>query len=92
MNRRKRLSACRSFSMETLERRSMLAADSVEGSLAAEVIDLTDEVFQEIPTDVCGLPYDTSEDSPLPFQAVPMDDTADSLLVSGEAEPVTEQE
>jgi hypothetical protein len=83
--------------METLERRSMLAADSVESSFAAEAIDLTDEVsqdevFQEIPTDVCGLPYDISEDSPLPFEVVPMDDTADSLLVSGDAEPVTEPE
>jgi len=83
--------------METLERRSMLAADSVEGSFAAEAIDLTDEVFQdevfqEIPTDVCALPCDTSEDSPLPFEVVPMDDTANSLSVSGEAEPVTESE
>jgi hypothetical protein len=108
--------------METLERRSMLAADSVEGSFAAEAIDhinevfqdevfqdevfqdevfqdevfqdevFQDELFQEIPTDVCGLPYDTSEDSSLPFEVVPMDDTADSLLVSGEAEPVTEPE
>jgi hypothetical protein len=117
MNRRRRLSACRSFSMETLERRSMLAADCVEGSFAAEAIDhinevfqdevfqdevfqdevfqdevFQDEVVQEIPTDVGGLPYDTSEDSPLPYEVVPMDDTADSLLVSGEAEPVTELE
>ncbi len=97
MNRRRRLSAFRPFSMETLERRSMLAADSVEGSFAAEVIDQTgdvfqDEVFQEIPIDVCGLPYDTSEDSSLPFEVVPMDDTVDSLVVSGEAEPVTEPE
>ena len=97
MSRRRRLSACRSFSMETLERRSMLAADSVEGILAAEAIDLTDEVsqekvFQESPTDVCALPYDTSEDSPLPFEVVPIDDTADSLPVSIEAEPVTEPE
>jgi len=83
--------------MEKLERRSMLTADSVEGSFAVESTDLSgevfqDEVFQEIPTDVCGLPYDTSEDSSLPFEVVPMDDTADSLLVSGEAEPVTEPE
>lgn len=97
MNRRRRLSVCRSFSIEMLERRSMLAADSVEGSLAVEAIDLTgevsqDEVFQESPTDVFSLPYDTREDSPLPFEAVPMDDTPDSLLVSGEAEPVTEPE
>jgi len=97
MNRRRRLSAFRPFSMETLERRSMLAADSVEGSFAAEVIDQTgevfqDEVFQEIPTDVCGLPYDTSEDSSLPFEVVPMDDTVDSLVVSGEAEPMTDPE
>jgi len=75
----------------------MLAADSVEGSFATEAIDLTaevvqTEVVQEIPTDVCTLPYDTSEDSPLPFKVVPMDDTADSLPVSIEAEPVTEPE
>ena len=97
MHRRRRLSAFRSFSMETLEPRSMLAADSVEGSFAVEATDLTDEVsqdevFQEIPTDVCGLPDDTSEDSPLPYEVVPMDDTPDSLLVSCEAEPVTEPE
>ena len=95
MNRRRRLSTCRSCSMETLERRSMLAADSVEGSFAVDATDLTDEVFQdevfqESPTDVCSLPYDTSEDSPQPFQVVPMDDTANSLPVSIEAEPVTE--
>jgi len=98
MNRRRRLSACRSFSMETLEQRSMLAADCVEGSFAAEAIDLTDEVFQESPIDACPLPYETGEDSPLPFEVfpiddvVPMDDTADSLPFSGEAEPATEPE
>jgi hypothetical protein len=92
MNRRRRLSACRSFSVETLEQRSMLAADCVEGSFAVEVTDLSNEVVQESPTDVSSLSYDTSEDSPLPFDAVPMDDTANSLPFSGEAEPVTEPE
>lgn len=92
MNRRRRLSACRSFSVETLEQRSMLAADCVEGSFAVEVTDLSDEVVQESPTDVSSLSYDTSEDSPFPFDAVPMDDTANSLPFSGEAEPVTEPE
>jgi hypothetical protein len=89
--------------MEKLERRSMLAADSVEGSFAVEATDLSGEMFQdevsrERPTDVCSLPYDTSEDSPLPFEVVPMDDVDDvddmddSLPFSGEAEPVTEPE
>ncbi len=77
MHRRRRLSAFRSFSMETLERRSMLAADSVEGSFAAEVIDHINEVFQD----------DVFQDEV--FQEIP---TADSLLVSGEAEPMTEPE
>jgi hypothetical protein len=97
MNRRRRLSACRSFSMETLERRSMLAADSVEGSFAVEATDLTDEVsqdevFEESPTEICSLPYDTSEDAPPPFEAVPTDDTSNSVSVSGEAEPAIEPE
>jgi hypothetical protein len=83
--------------METLERRSMLAADCVEGSFAAEATDLTDEVpqdevFQESPTEICGLPYVTSEDAPLPFEAVPTDDTSNSVSVSGEAEPAIEPE
>jgi len=107
MNHRRRLSTYRSFSMETLERRSMLAADSAEGSFAMEATDLSDEVsqdevfqdevfqdemFQKSPSDVCSLPYQTSEDSPLPFEAVPIDDKANSVPVSGEAEPVTEPE
>lgn len=92
MNRRRRLSACRSFSVETLEQRSMLAADCVVGSFAVEVTDLSDEVVQESPTDVSSLSYDTSEDSPFLFDAVPMDDTANSLPFSGEAEHVTEPE
>jgi hypothetical protein len=78
--------------VETLEQRSMLAADCVEGSFAVEVTDLSNEVVEESPTDVSSLSYDTSEDSPLPFDAVPMDDTANSLPFSGEAEPVTEPE
>jgi hypothetical protein len=92
MNRRRRFSMCRSFSIETLERRSMLAADSVEGSFAVEATDLSDEVFQESPSEACSLPYEASEDSPLPFEAVPMDDTANSVPVSGEAEPATDPE
>jgi hypothetical protein len=89
--------------MEKLERRSMLAADSVEGSFAVEATDLSgemfhDEVSRESPTDVCSLPYDTSEDYPFLFEFVPMDDMTDmtdmtdSLPFSGEAEPVTEPE
>jgi hypothetical protein len=97
MNRRRRFSVCRSFSIETLERRSMLAADSVEGSFAVEATDLSDEVFQvavfqESPSEACSLPYEASEDSPLPFEAVPMDDTANGVPVSDEAEPVTDPE
>jgi len=83
--------------MEKLERRSVLAADSVEGSFAVEATDLSgemfhDEVSRESPTDVCSLPYDTSEDSPFLFEFVPMDDMTDSLPFSGEAKPVTEPE
>jgi len=86
--------------MEKLERRSVLAADSVEGSFAVEATDLSGEMFQdevsrETLTDVCSLPFDTSEDSPFPFEVVPMDDMTDmtdSLPFSGEAKPVTEPE
>jgi len=78
----------------------MLAADTVEGSFAVEATDLSgemfhDEVSRESPTDVCSLPFDTSEDSPFLFEVVPMDDMTDmtdSLPFSGEAETVTEPE
>lgn len=87
MNRRRRLTAVRSFSIEKLERRSMLAADVAECIVDPEPLGFVGEESQDIQTANCWLQPDIWVWALPVVDCIPTDDAVTDDAVTSVTDP-----
>jgi len=91
MNRRRRLIAVRSFSMEKLERRSMLAADAAECIVDSELLGSVGEESQDIQTANCWLQPDVWVCALPVVDFIPTDDAVTDDIGESVTDPADKQ-